>query len=133
MRSLAEGFAYDAWASARWELAMRESVQGEDRVGKLAKIQAHIDRAKTTWLDRVNEAKSTSFADWHEAVAAIDPDAEIGYKNFSGDYFASSFAQIAWHVVNHGTYHRGQMRQIAESEGIPWPETDLIFYYRESA
>ncbi len=40
-------------------------------------------------------------------------------------------SEITEHVINHGTYHRGHLRGLAEAEGISFPDTDLIVYLRE--
>jgi uncharacterized damage-inducible protein DinB len=41
-------------------------------------------------------------------------------------------SDIAAHVVNHGTYHRGQLRERAEADGLDdFPETDLILFFRQ--
>ena len=36
------------------------------------------------------------------------------------------------HVVNHGTYHRGQITTMLRQQGVAPPKsTDLITFYRE--
>ncbi len=51
----------------------------------------------------------------------------------SGKQFTHTYGQAFQHVVNHSSYHRGQvaamMRQVG---GVP-PNTDLIRFYRETA
>ena len=42
-------------------------------------------------------------------------------------------AQMLRHVVNHSTYHRGQVTTILRQLGVPPPSTDLIAYYRDAA
>jgi uncharacterized damage-inducible protein DinB len=37
------------------------------------------------------------------------------------------------HLVNHGTYHRGQVATMLRQLGSKAESTDLIFYYRERA
>jgi uncharacterized damage-inducible protein DinB len=55
----------------------------------------------------------------------------IEYKLLSGDAGASPFSQMVQHVVNHASYHRGQittmLRQIGAAPGKPM---DLIAFYR---
>jgi uncharacterized damage-inducible protein DinB len=56
----------------------------------------------------------------------------IVYRNLSGFEFTNTIGQIASHVINHGSYHRGQLRGQAHAEGLEtFPETDLIVFYRE--
>jgi uncharacterized damage-inducible protein DinB len=54
------------------------------------------------------------------------------YKNLAGQNFESIFWHMFQHVVNHATYHRGQVttmvRQLGANPGKP---QDLIAFYRE--
>jgi uncharacterized damage-inducible protein DinB len=49
----------------------------------------------------------------------------------AGEPFLQPNHEVVRHVINHGTYHRGQLRMLAELDGIAWPETDMIFFFRE--
>jgi len=55
----------------------------------------------------------------------------IAYKNFKGDSFENRVEDILTHVINHSTYHRGQI--IAQLKGqLPsLPSTDYILFIRE--
>ena len=44
---------------------------------------------------------------------------------------AQPFSHTLQHVVNHGTYHRGQVVTMLRQLGAEAPTTDLIAYYRE--
>jgi len=53
------------------------------------------------------------------------------YKSLKGDPHSSSIKQTLQHVVNHATYHRGQVTTMLRQLGAKPPEsTDLINYYR---
>jgi len=55
----------------------------------------------------------------------------IEYKSLKGDAHSSSFAQMLQHVVNHASYHRGQVTTMLRQIGAKPPEsTDLINFYR---
>jgi len=58
----------------------------------------------------------------------------IEYRTTGGQPQAQPFWQMLQHVVNHGSYHRGQvttmMRQLGQS---PPKSMDLITFYRERA
>ena len=66
-------------------------------------------------------------------LSVADLERVVEYKNTKGHAFANPMWQMLQHVVNHGTYHRGQvttmLRQLA---GTPIA-TDLIAFYREQA
>jgi uncharacterized damage-inducible protein DinB len=47
-----------------------------------------------------------------------------------GDTYTNSVQEILFHIINHSTYHRGQiMAQLRES-GLEAISTDYIFYKR---
>ena len=56
------------------------------------------------------------------------------YKLLNGQPGKSSFWQMLQHVVNHGSYHRGQVTTMLRQLGAaPAKSTDLITFYRERA
>jgi uncharacterized damage-inducible protein DinB len=53
------------------------------------------------------------------------------YKLFSGQPGASPFWQMLQHVVNHASYHRGQVTTMLRQLGAPPPKSlDMITFYR---
>jgi uncharacterized damage-inducible protein DinB len=60
--------------------------------------------------------------------------AEIDYRNMKGQAGRSSFAQMIAHLVNHGSYHRGQVTTMLRQLGAAPPAgMDLIAFFRERA
>lgn len=58
-------------------------------------------------------------------------DARIEYKSLKGEPHSSTVAQMLQHVVNHASYHRGQVTTMLRQLGAKPPESnDLINYYR---
>jgi len=56
----------------------------------------------------------------------------IAYKLLSGQPGASVLWQMIQHVINHASYHRGQVTTLLRQLGAAPPKsTDLITYYRE--
>jgi uncharacterized damage-inducible protein DinB len=54
------------------------------------------------------------------------------YRMMSGQPGASPFWQMLQHVVNHGSYHRGQVTTMLRQLGAAPPKSvDLIAFYRE--
>ena len=50
----------------------------------------------------------------------------------NGVRYAQPFSQTFQHLVNHGTYHRGQVVTMLRQLGVQGPpSTDLIAFYRE--
>jgi uncharacterized damage-inducible protein DinB len=138
---LLERFDYDLWANRKWWTAL-------GRFKDLAQAQTtleHILMAQRIWLSRlgieVSQASENLGMDdvmvfvnqaWRMVVSDSPLDQPVTYQNLVGFEFTNTVGQIAGHVVNHGSYHRGQLRGQAQSEGMEnFPETDLILFYRE--
>jgi uncharacterized damage-inducible protein DinB len=57
----------------------------------------------------------------------------IAYKLTSGQSAASALWPMLQHVVNHASYHRGQVKTLLRQLGAAPPKsTDLITFYREA-
>lgn len=55
----------------------------------------------------------------------------ISYRNLSGQPFSDPLNNLLRHVVNHSTYHRGQVATQMSQLGVKPPSTDLIVYLRQ--
>ena len=75
-------------------------------------------------------------AGWRSLVANLDDDdidTVISFKTMAGATATSPLGQMIQHVVNHGTYHRGQVTPMIRQLGAAAPlSMDLIFYHREN-
>ena len=54
----------------------------------------------------------------------------ISYTNSKGQKFNNSIQEILFHIINHSTYHRGQIAMEFRNSGIEPINTDYIFYKR---
>lgn len=139
---LDEMFDYDLWANLKW-LRFLKSVDATAE--EWAQLN-HILGAQQIWFARIvglsptgfsgDEATSERFEkvhrDWKAAVNGRDLDQEISYHRFNGDAHTQTLKQIANHVLNHGTYHRGSLRGLLSARGnTDFPETDLLGFYIE--
>lgn len=66
-------------------------------------------------------------------LADTDLDRSVSYRNLAGDPFVSPLSQMLRHVVNHSSYHRGQVTTMLRQLGAAAPSIDLILYYRLEA
>ena len=58
----------------------------------------------------------------------------IEYQGWDGRRQAQPFWQMLQHLVNHGSYHRGQVTTMLRQMNVPPPKSmDLIAFYRERA
>ena len=116
----------------------------------------HVYLAEWIWYSRWNGVSPTAFPEldlpdvpalqerWRETEgkvrAYIDEAGEAGisrvipYRLLSGLESASPLWQMVVHVVNHATYHRGQVTTLLRQVGAAPPKsTDMITYFRETA
>lgn len=57
----------------------------------------------------------------------------ITITTLKGDKYTNSFAQMFQHVVNHSSYHRGQIVTLLRQLGAKPVSTDLILFFRQAA
>jgi uncharacterized damage-inducible protein DinB len=71
----------------------------------------------------------------HALLAAAGPEGHtrrFDYTLLSGAAGASTLQQMVQHVVNHGSYHRGQVTTMLRQLGVAPPKSmDLIQFWRE--
>lgn len=54
----------------------------------------------------------------------------IHYKNSKGTEYTNQVQDILFHLINHGTHHRGQINIVLRNAGIEPVVLDFIFYKR---
>jgi uncharacterized damage-inducible protein DinB len=87
---------------------------------------ASIQRA---WAD--HETRMRAFV---SGMTPSDVDRVIEYRLMSGQPGASPLWQMLQHLINHGSYHRGQVTTMLRQLGAAPPKSmDLITFYREQA
>jgi uncharacterized damage-inducible protein DinB len=151
---------YTLWAD-RICLKAVEEVAPEDlerdtgtSFGSLLGTLAHMLGAQRIWLARF-EGKATDrvpgladFPDrdalgagWAEtsaelgfflaALTAGQVQSEITWTNSRGETFTRPLWQPVLHLVNHSTYHRGQVVSLLRQLGYDPPSTDLVYFLLE--
>jgi uncharacterized damage-inducible protein DinB len=154
-------YAYNEWANARMFLAAAQLDQGafvEPRGSSFSSIRdtlAHIATSEWVWLRRWRGESPATAPEWgslERATALMQKLAEIeadraaflrgltdddierplSYRNLRGEEFTQPLVDQLVHVVNHSTYHRGQIATLSRQAGFPAPSTDLIVFKREN-
>lgn len=152
---------YHYWARDRM-LAALDALSREEYVrprgGSFASIRdtaVHIYSAEWVWLERWHGVSPSTPLDvaafpdvaalraaWtalearmRAYVAGLEGDRvneRIAYRNLAGVAAESSRWTMLQHVVNHASYHRGQVTTLVRQVGGQSPAAqDLIAYYRE--
>lgn len=74
------------------------------------------------------EIDSINYKNSLELLENADYEELISYVNFQGELLNKYVKDIIFHVVNHSTYHRGQIAIELRQNGIPAISSDYIFY-----
>jgi len=154
-------FAYNRWASLRMLDAIEELTReelGQDLVSSFPSVAStltHMVGAEWVWLERWKGTSPTSFPDaasldsvqairsrwtglWDEQgsyLGGLPHGAEgrlVEYTLMNGTPDKQALGDLMRHVVNHGTYHRGQLVTMLRQLGRTPPSTDYVRWLRES-
>jgi uncharacterized damage-inducible protein DinB len=113
----------------------------------------HIAGTEWIWLRRWRGDSPTSVPAWVDAsplpelrghLGAVEAERDqylaplgdgdleriVQYRRLSGEAHGDRLADLVRHVVNHSTYHRGQVATQLRHLGVKPPGTDLILYLR---
>jgi uncharacterized damage-inducible protein DinB len=147
---------YTYWASDRLLDAARTLSEDDlqrdlgNSFGSVLGTLTHIFQADRIWLSRVTGSPRLTLADsderwtldslqtaWVEvhlgwidwAGSVADVGKILDYTNLSGQSMRLPLWQLVFHVVNHGTYHRGQITTMLRQLGASPVSTDLHNYY----
>ena len=138
---------YDAWANQMVLRSLDSLPAWDERVTKLVN---HLLASKQTWLRRIRLEDTAGANTWptlpvselptHFAKAdaelialtirRADLKSPITYKNLKGEIFSTPLRDIIIHMVNHGTYHRGQIAVAVKNAGGTPAVTDYIAWTR---
>ena len=101
------------------------------RVAGEASVQ--LSDVETPTLDEIAGLWPQLHEDWRRWAAELDANQwfqSILSKNSHGVESRLPYWQIVLHLVNHGSYHRGQVMSLVRQSGAQPVATDLIAYYR---
>lgn len=119
----------------------------------IADVVGHLAAVDDVWLQRILgqrpqviasipfatiEEASQFIAELHQRIRqtvekTIDLQQPIVYYNTKGERYENSLIELIGHIVNHGTYHRGNITTLLRILGYSGVSTDYIFYLREQA
>jgi uncharacterized damage-inducible protein DinB len=85
-----------------------------------------IKSVRQKW-DEVEQAMSKFVSELtEERLSSV-----LTYKTIEGKQFSNVLWQMMQHLINHSTYHRGQVVTMLRQLGVKPIGTDLITFYRE--
>lgn len=87
-----------------------------------------VDALRRAWSEHERKVRAHLDSLGEEGLTRV-----ISYRLISGQAGASPFWQMLQHMVNHGSYHRGQVTTMLRQLGAKPPASvDMITYYREN-
>jgi uncharacterized damage-inducible protein DinB len=159
--SIVDHLKYNVWANEKMA-GMLNTVEpaiifkeNKSSFQSIAKTMLHMSGAELIWLKRMQgeslaEFPSVSFGDlpgllnhFKSSSAGLlnfinsQPQEFLSsryeYLNLKGEAFSDIVEDTLYHVVNHGTYHRGQIICMLRDCGVTsLVSTDLILYLRSA-
>lgn len=150
-------YDYNVWANGRLLSHLKslpdEIFTKEANLGfkSIAEVIGHLANADEVWFTRIKggippavtpkvfgnleEADQTLNrlqTQFQELLSTVhDFEQTIIYRTSKGEEHQNTVAEILRHVVNHGTYHRGNITTILRVFGFPGAQTDYIIYRRK--
>lgn len=124
------------------------TTHGGDTPEKALQLFNHILNAHHIWNHRIEGKKpavgvwemsplenlkamgQANFAQSLQILENRELEEIIQYSTSKGIPFQSSVRDILFHVVNHSTYHRGQIAMALRQHGLEPLASDYIFYKR---
>ncbi|TRO65400.1 DinB family protein [Christiangramia sabulilitoris] len=90
------------------------------------------DEPVEVWEDIAVENMENSEMENFESTMAIleteDLDRIFKFKNSKGEQFQNSVRDVIFHIINHSTYHRGQIATEFRNQGIDPIVSDFVYY-----
>jgi uncharacterized damage-inducible protein DinB len=156
--TIRELYAYNHWANQR-VLASVSPLSGEqftrgmgNSFGSVRDTVAHILAAEWIWLERwlgrspkallpasdfptvasIRERWATVEQERNRFLQTLTPaklQDSIAYTNTRGEGYSYLLWQQMAHVVNHSSYHRGQVTTLLRQLGAEPQNTDFLSYY----
>jgi uncharacterized damage-inducible protein DinB len=141
------GFDYSYAINKKQLEALRTT--GEDP--EMMRLLSHIVWAQVIWLMRLKGGAyqgkdfwkvlsaeelepliEQDYQNWKSYLDAIDDlETTVSYTNSSGNPYTNTIRDIVFHVINHGTHHRGQINMLLRQKGHTPLPIDYIFSIRE--
>lgn len=98
-----------------------------------ARIQSIIITRGVWDIRNLEELKAANEFNYNKSLDIIDINdfnEKIKYANTKGQTFENTIGEMLFHLINHSTYHRGQIASDCKLNGIEPLITDYIFYKR---
>jgi uncharacterized damage-inducible protein DinB len=149
-------YAYNRWTNQRLFAALEKlndqqlATEVHSSFTSIRETVFHILFAEWLWLKRWQGASpraagpdpNVTSATWkalspggiptpRETLSEASLHAPLHFKDMSGTRYSTPLVQLLQHVVNHGTYHRGQVTTMLRQVGAETVALDMLYFFRE--
>lgn len=153
-------YQFNEWANARCFAALEQCREDElaqpiaSSFPTLLDTMAHIVSSEWIWLERWQGRNPTDVPAWHdrptlaslrEELARVEAGRQplldglheagleepLAYRQISGAAHETPLVELLIHVVNHSSYHRGQLATQLRQLGREPVGTDYLLFVRE--
>ena len=153
-------YDYNEWANDRVFAALRalepEALRGriESSFPSPLATLAHIVAAEWVWLSRWRGHSPSSVPSWLEepeledlgarlaaveseraelleGLSSADVETSLEYRTIDGESHEDRLLDLLLHVVNHSSYHRGQLTTMLRQLGVEPVATDYVLFLQE--
>ena len=153
-------FAYHQWASQKVLELVEDcgeayyTKEGMNSFPSIRETIAHVIGVEKLWFKRMNGVKSPEFEHFDVETAGKAKQAflllhaemelyfaslpeeswqqQLDYRNMKGDEFLHSREEMLFTVVNHASYHRGQITSLLRQFGKAGIPLDYIYFQKEN-
>ncbi len=105
--------------SATWKSLTPEGIATPQEFTTIAELKSfgdYVERERQEFLGTLSDA-------------ALN--APLNFEDMAGNPYSEPLVQLLQHVVNHGTYHRGQVTTMLREVGGETVGLDMLFFFRE--
>lgn len=155
-------FEYNRWANRRFFEVIAAlpddqiMAHVESSFPSILYTFAHIVGAEWVWLRRWKGENPSTLPDWlvnasleklRTQLSEVESEREVfagslrdedlqqvlDYRTLDGTAYRNRLEDLLVHVVNHSTYHRGQLTTMLRQLGVRPVATDFVLFKREAA
>ena len=95
---------------------------------RLAGEEDKVDVWGNVDVEEMEHAENTNFEETIAVLEKEDLDRIVQFQNSKGESYQNSVRDIIFHVINHSTYHRGQIATEFRKQGIDPIVSDFVYY-----
>jgi uncharacterized damage-inducible protein DinB len=106
-------------SSATWKTISAEGVPAPREPATIAELKSFADSIERERQEFLNTLSDSALH------------APLNFKDMTGSPYSEPLVQLLQHLVNHGTYHRGQVTTMLRQVGAEPVGLDMLYFFRQ--